>query len=136
MVGIAAYNAHKSSGLVSQVVGIFFPILIFVASGLQHSPANAGYMHLALFEGIDGVTWGAAWLWNIVPASIGNWLGAVFWVAVPIFYSGVMTVLPDNSPAIPRNSKTSADDEQHAQNGHDSADTAEQENGHSLLVEH
>jgi formate/nitrite transporter FocA (FNT family) len=60
---------------------------------LQHSPANMGYLFLALFYKIPGVTWGSAFAWNLIPASIGNLIGGV------VFVGGVMYFLHHPTPA-------------------------------------
>jgi len=102
MVGLAAFNAAKQSDIVGQIFGIFFPILTFVSTGLQHAPANMGYLHLANIAELPSVSWSSAWAWNIIPASIGNFLGAVLFVALPMFYTRVVTLFPTNSEAVKR----------------------------------
>ncbi|CAM9719012.1 unnamed protein product, partial [Choristocarpus tenellus] len=69
------------------LVGIFFPVLGFVALGAQHTTANMGYFSIGLITMSNPpVTWEEAFLWNIVPASIGNIIGALVMVAGPFFF--------------------------------------------------
>ena len=82
LVGTAAILASRGRTNTSIVVGLFFPVLTFVALGVQHSPANMSFFSLGLiYAGIYGqdvgVGWGTAFGWNIIPASIGNVIGGV-----------------------------------------------------------
>ena len=102
MVGMAAYNAAFEKSIPSQIVGIFFPILAFVSLGLQHSPANMGYLHIALFSGMPGLSWTQVWVWNLIPASLGNLTGATVFVALPFFYAFSKQTKPRNRKVIHR----------------------------------
>ena len=72
LVGMAAFLATAARTISGKILGILFPIVAFVAIGLQHSPANMGYFAIGLIHGDVGTTWGEAIWWNIVPASIGT----------------------------------------------------------------
>ena len=64
-----------------------FPIIAFVAIGLQHSPANMGYFSVGLINGGSGIGWGEALFWNILPASLGNIIGGSGLVALLFWYT-------------------------------------------------
>ena len=102
MVGMAAYNAAAGQSIPGQLVGIFLPILAFVSLGLQHSPANMGYLHTALVSGIPSLSWTDVWVWNLIPASLGNLVGASVFVAVPFFYAFSKQTKPRNRKVIHR----------------------------------
>ncbi|KNC49532.1 uncharacterized protein AMSG_11888 [Thecamonas trahens ATCC 50062] len=87
LVGMAAYNASVTRTLPGVILGIFLPVLAFVALGAAHSPANMGYFALSLINGNSPITWGEAWAWNIAPAVLGNALGGTLLLAFPIFIS-------------------------------------------------
>lgn len=70
------------------IVGKYVPVLLavslFVAAGFQHSSANMGFFALHIAHGGD-LDWATALGWNIVPAGIGNLLGAAT-LAIPYWY--------------------------------------------------
>ena len=87
LVGMAAFNATAARTVSGKILGIVFPIVTFVALGVQHSPANMGYFAVGLIEGDMGTSWGEAIAWNIVPASIGNLIGGAVFVALLFWYT-------------------------------------------------
>ncbi|MDH3226669.1 MAG: formate/nitrite transporter family protein, partial [Thermoleophilia bacterium] len=82
LVGMAAFNATAARTVSGKILGIVFPIVTFVALGAQHSPANMGYFAIGLIEGDVGTDWWDAFVWSIVPASIGNIIGAAVFVSL------------------------------------------------------
>lgn len=87
LVGMAAFLATAARTLSGKILGILFPIVAFVAIGLQHSPANMAYFSLGLIRGDAGTGWGEAIWWNLAPASIGNLLGGAVLVALLFWYT-------------------------------------------------
>ncbi len=75
LVGMAAFLATAARTVSGKILGVVFPIIAFVAIGLQHSPANMGYFSVGLINGGSGIGWGEALFWNILPASLGNIIG-------------------------------------------------------------
>jgi formate/nitrite transporter FocA (FNT family) len=86
LIGMAAFFAIMAKTLTSKFIPIFLVVSLFVAGNLQHSPANMGYFSLIMSTG-QGPGWASAFLWNIIPAGIGNILGATLLVALPFSYS-------------------------------------------------
>lgn len=84
-VGMAAFFATMGRTIVGKYVPVFLAVTLFVAAGLQHSPANMGYFGMAMPAGL-GPGWGTALGWSIVPAGLGNMIGGAFLVAVPFWY--------------------------------------------------
>jgi formate/nitrite transporter FocA (FNT family) len=84
LVGLAAFFASKARTLPGKFVGIALPVTAFVTLGVQHSPANMGYMSLGMV--LDMVDFKDAYLWNIIPAAVGNVIGAVVFVVFPLWY--------------------------------------------------
>jgi formate/nitrite transporter len=85
MLGICADD------LIGKFFGIWFPIMAFVSSGFEHSIANmyfipAGILTQGLI--IDttkwnlGLNWVSMWTSNLIIVTIGNIVGALFFVAV------------------------------------------------------
>ena len=86
LVGMAAFFAFMARTLFGKFVPIFLAVTLFVGGNFQHSTANAGYFAL-IMPGGEGPGWALALGWNLVPAAIGNILGAVLLVTFPLWYS-------------------------------------------------
>ena len=87
LVGMAAFLATAARTVSGKIPGVLFPIIAFVAIGVQHSPANMGYFSVGLINGGSGIGWGEAIWWNIVPASLGNVIGGAVLVALLFWYT-------------------------------------------------
>lgn len=84
LVGIAVWLAFGAKDAAGKILGIWFPIMIFVAVGFQHSIANCFIIPAAIFEG------GSNWLLffqNFVPVYLGNIVGGLIFVAGFYYYS-------------------------------------------------
>ena len=84
---MAAFLATAARTVSGKILGVLFPIIAFVAIGVQHSPANMGYFAIGLIRGGSGIGWGETILWNIVPASLGNIIGGSVLVALLFWYT-------------------------------------------------
>ncbi|MCH8346599.1 MAG: formate/nitrite transporter family protein [Chloroflexi bacterium] len=87
LVGMAAFLATAARTVTGKILGLVFPIVTFVAIGVQHAPANMGYFATGLIGGGSGVGWGEAIWWNLVPASLGNIIGGALFVALLFWYT-------------------------------------------------
>lgn len=67
---------HKVAA--GKLLGIWFPVMIFVAIGFQHSVANAFIIPAAIFEG--GVQWGDFFR-NFIFVYLGNIIGGAIFVS-------------------------------------------------------
>ena len=86
LIGMAAFLATMANTLFGKYIPVLLVVSLFVAANLQHSPANMGYFSLGMaMEGVPG--WGNAFLWNIIPAGIGNILGGALLVALPAWFT-------------------------------------------------
>lgn len=74
LVGIAVWLAFAAKDGAGKIIGIWLPIMVFVAIGFQHSIANCFLIPAAIFEG--GVTW-AQFVGNLVPVYLGNLIGGI-----------------------------------------------------------
>lgn len=77
-VGIAVWLSFGAKDGAGKILGIWFPIMIFVAIGLKHSIANAFLIPAAIFEG--GLTW-IDFIKNIIPVYLGNVVGGAIFVS-------------------------------------------------------
>ena len=85
LVGMAAFLAVMGRTIIGKYIPVLLLVSVFVASGFLHSPANMAYFALTNPDGI-GPGWGPALQWAILPAALGNVLGAFFCVALPFWY--------------------------------------------------
>lgn len=83
-VGLAVWLSFGAKDAAGKVLGIWFPIMIFVATGFQHSIANAFLIPAAIFEG--GATW-SQFAMNLVPVYLGNIIGGAIFVGALYYYS-------------------------------------------------
>ncbi len=90
LVCIAVWISFAAKDVAGKVIGLFFPIMIFVLSGFEHSVANMYYISAGLFAnsvpayakaaaeaGIDtaALSWGNFFGANLLPVTIGNLIG-------------------------------------------------------------
>lgn len=81
LVCIAVWIAAAADSVGGKIAGVYFPIMLFVLCGFEHSVANMYYLPAGLFYadrfGIsaEGLTVGSA-LWNnLLPVTLGNLIG-------------------------------------------------------------
>lgn len=78
LVGLAVWLGFGAKDSAGKILGIWFPTMVFVAIGFQHSIANSFLIPAAIFEG--GVTW-AQFAMNLIPVYLGNVVGGAGVVA-------------------------------------------------------
>lgn len=100
LVGMAAFLAVMGRTIIGKYIPVLLLVSVFVASGFLHSPANMAYFALTEPEGL-GPGWVSALQWGIVPAAIGNVLGAFFFVALPFWYLDGRSPPAPSSPTEP-----------------------------------
>jgi len=99
LVVLAVWMSMAATDIVGKIFAIFFPIMAFVASGFEHSIANMYFMFLGILlkgsekvvglanisEGkLASVGW-EGFFHNLIPVTIGNIIGGVFFVAILYF---------------------------------------------------
>lgn len=97
-VWVAGFVAKTVGG---KVAGLFFPIMIFVVCGFEHSVANMYYITAGLFAklnetyaaaaseaGIDlaGLNWGSLFARNLIPVTLGNLVGGAVCVGCAYWF--------------------------------------------------
>lgn len=80
-VGLALWLNYGAGDASGKVLGIWFPVMTFVALGFQHSVANAFVIPAAIFEG--GANW-LQFIQNFTFVYAGNIIGGA--VFVSLFY--------------------------------------------------
>jgi formate/nitrite transporter len=97
-----AFNAKDAAG---KILGIFFPIWLFITSGFEHSIANMyyipagiiakgnpGYIRGALDLGVSAeamaqLNWNGFIFGNLIPVTLGNMVGGLLFIGVTAFFS-------------------------------------------------
>jgi len=102
LVCMAVWMTFGAKTLAGKVALIYFPIWLFVASGFEHSVANMYFIPIGiLIKGNDAIvaasglaadkistlTWGAFFIDNLLPVTIGNIIGGGIFVAIAYFLS-------------------------------------------------
>lgn len=77
-VGLALWLCYGAKDSAGKILGIWFPVMVFVAIGFQHSVANAFVIPAAIFEG--GSTW-MDFIQNFIPVYLGNIVGGAVFVS-------------------------------------------------------
>ncbi|WP_332449134.1 formate/nitrite transporter family protein [Methanoculleus sp.] len=89
LVNLAVLLGICADDAIGKIVGIWFPIFAFVASGFEHSVANMYFIPAGIFvtgidptKAVDTVNWVAMWTNNVIPVTLGNIVGGLFFVGV------------------------------------------------------
>lgn len=77
-VGLALWLCYGAKDAAGKILGIWFPVMVFVAIGFQHSVANAFVIPAAIFEG--AISWHEFWV-NFIFVYLGNILGGAVFVS-------------------------------------------------------
>ena len=85
LVCLAVWISLAADSVGSKVIGIFFPIMAFVAMGFDHLIANMFFLPAAIFAGVPELGWDDT-VRNWALAFAGNLIGAVVFVATSYWY--------------------------------------------------
>ncbi|MPN59200.1 putative formate transporter 2 [bioreactor metagenome] len=73
-MGLALWLGYGAKDTAGKILGIWFPVMVFVAIGFQHSVANAFVIPAAIFES------SGTWL-DFIPVYLGNIVGGSAFVS-------------------------------------------------------
>jgi len=87
LVNLAILLGICSDDMVGKFFGIWFPIMAFVSSGLEHSIANMYFIPAGIITSmLTGVpttaNWVNMWTANVIVVTLGNIVGALFFVGI------------------------------------------------------
>jgi len=99
LVNLAILLGICADDLIGKFFGIWFPIMCFVSSGFEHSIANMYFISAGIFvkdmvatpaqlaaagstAGFSNLNWVGFWVNNMIIVTIGNIVGALFFVGV------------------------------------------------------
>jgi formate transporter len=85
LVCLAVWLSLAADNVSGKVLGIFFPIMAFVAMGFDHVVANMFFLPAGIFAGVPELGWDDT-LRNWLFAFLGNLVGAVVFVSTSYWY--------------------------------------------------
>jgi formate/nitrite transporter len=85
LVCLGVWLSLASDAVSGKILGIFFPVMAFVAMGFDHVVANMFFLPAAIFAGVPDLGWDDT-LRNWALAFLGNLVGAVVFVATSYWY--------------------------------------------------
>lgn len=85
LVCLAVWMGMSAQHPSGKILGIWWPVMTFVALGYEHSIANMFFIPLAIFEGAP-VTWASFITDNLIAATLGNIVGGAFFVGTLYWY--------------------------------------------------
>jgi formate transporter len=122
LVCLAVWLCTSARSTTDKIMAIIFPITAFVAAGFEHSIANMYFIPIGLFiKGFAGsgfweaigktavdfgnLTWGAFFIRNLLPVTIGNIIGGAGFVGLAYWFiylrpEKVVEVKPGVAPRI------------------------------------
>lgn len=97
LVCIAVWMAFAAKTVPGKIIAVFFPVMLFVLCGFEHSIANMYYIPAGLFtvgdsayggiQAAAGLTWGNMFLKNLLPVTLGNIVGGSGLVGCGYWYA-------------------------------------------------
>ena len=101
LVNLAILLGLSAENTTGKVLGIWFPIMAFVACGFEHSVANMYTVPAGMMLGA-GVTWGQFLIWNLLPVTLGNIVGGMVFVgaAYSFCFKRELSAASQNRPAL------------------------------------
>jgi formate/nitrite transporter len=89
LVNLAVLLGICADDAIGKIVGIWFPIFAFVASGFEHCVANMYFIPAGIFctgidptKAVETLNWVSMWTNNIIVVTLGNIVGGLFFVGV------------------------------------------------------
>lgn len=83
LVCIAVWMAAAAKEPAGKIIGLFFPIMVFVLCGYEHCVANMYYLPAGILTAAkysvaaEGLSWGSALIGNLLPVTLGNMVGGM-----------------------------------------------------------
>ena len=87
LVCIAVWMTFAAKDAAGKILGLYFPIMLFVTCGFEHSVADMFYVSAGLFAksnpayvaaataDVSQLTWGSFFMGNLLPVTLGNIIG-------------------------------------------------------------
>ncbi|PIE97772.1 MAG: FdhC protein [Treponema sp.] len=101
IVCLSVWMSYGAKDMAGKLLTAFFPIWLFVTSGFEHSVANMYYVPAGIFaksvdsyvqashiseSALQALNWGNFFVKNLVPVTLGNIVGGVFFVGLVYWF--------------------------------------------------
>ena len=98
LVCLAVWVSFAAKDAAGKVIALFYPIVVFVVCGFEHSVANMFYCPVGLFAMADpayggvyladtsALTWGSFLMKNLIPVTLGNIVGGAVFVGAAYWF--------------------------------------------------
>lgn len=90
MVSMGVVGAMISTSASGKIMAMWMPVMLFFFMGFEHSIVNMFLFPFSMIMG-GGFTIGDYLLWNEIPTVLGNLVGGLLFVALPLYYTHVRT---------------------------------------------
>ncbi|MCW8308454.1 formate/nitrite transporter family protein [Acidiphilium sp. PA] len=84
MVSLGSVMGLVSRSTIGKIVAMFLPIMAFVAQGFEHCVVNMFVIPCGIMLGAK-VTVAQWWMWNEIPVTLGNMVGAIVITALGLY---------------------------------------------------
>lgn len=85
LVCLGMFMGYAAKDITGKCIGIWIPVMLFVTLGYEHSIANMFFIPAAIYSGAD-ISWLNFISQNLIPATIGNFLGGGVFVGCIYWY--------------------------------------------------
>lgn len=86
LVVLGVIMGFASSSTSGKILGIWLPILTFFALGYEHAVVNFFVIPAGMMLGAP-ISVGEWWIWNQIPALVGNFIGGITLAALGLYFS-------------------------------------------------
>ena len=107
MVSLGSVMGLASTSTIGKILGCWLPIFIFVSQGWEHCVVNMFAIPAGMMLGAH-VTLAQWWLWNEIPATLGNAVGAFVFTGTALFISFNRSATSMQDVAAPRDPRAPA----------------------------
>ena len=90
MVSMGVVGAMISTSATGKIMAMWMPVMLFFFMGFEHSIVNMFLFPFSMIMG-GGFTVSDYFLWNEIPTALGNLVGGLVFVAMPLYYTHVRT---------------------------------------------
>ena len=90
MVSMGVVGAMISTSATGKIAAMWRPVMLFFFMGFEHSIVNMFLFPFSMIMG-GGFTVGDYIIWNELPTVLGNLVGGLLFVALPLYYTHVRT---------------------------------------------
>jgi len=90
MVSMGVVGAMVSTSATGKIAAMWMPVMLFFYMGFEHSIVNMFLFPFSMIMG-GGFTVSDYLLWNELPTALGNLVGGLVFVALPLYYTHVKT---------------------------------------------